>query len=190
MEGGLRQESAAFARKHFSFLHEHWSFALDRHKNGTNRRGCLHLDLKGEQRMEMLGIHSRQRNSFQPPDKARRGRHAVANHRGDLDAYVVHFDRPDLFGGPALRQLWNDLSARMRAQLPFVTAHMVKMLREARIRERLYSAAAVEAVSDDLLVNNVGISAAYQSPPHFDGTDVGWTFAFACKCGHAAACEV
>ena len=34
-----------------------------------------------------------------------------------------------------------------------------------------------------VLVNNVGVSAAYQSPPHFDTADVGWTFAFACKCG-------
>ena len=51
------------------------------------------------------------------------------------------------------------------------------------MRERLYSVATIDAVSDDLLVNNVGVSAAYQSPPHFDVTDVGWTFAFACKCG-------
>ena len=186
MEGGLSNESATFAREHFSFLHEHWSFTLDRHNAGSNRRGCLHLDVRGEQRMEMLGIHSRQRNASLPPDKTRRGRHAVANNKGDLDAYVVHFDRPDLFGGPRLRQLWNDLSARLHVHLPFSTAHMVKMLTEARVQERLYSAAAVEAVSDDLLVNNVGVSAAYQSPPHFDGTDVGWTHAFACKCGTCA----
>ena len=37
-------------------------------------------------------------------------------------------------------------------------------------------------MSDDLLVHNVGVSAAYQSPPHVDGGDVGWTAALAVKC--------
>ena len=30
-------------------------------------------------------------------------------------------------------------------------------------------------MSDDLLVHNVGVSAAYQRPPHVDGGDVGWS---------------
>ena len=133
--------------------------------------------------MEMLGVRPRGRNAFRPPDKKRGGQHAVAHRKGDLDAYVVHFDSPELFGGEALKKLWNDISTRMHALLPVASANMVKKLREAGVRERLYSAAAIEAMSDDLLVNNVGVSAAYQSPPHFDTADVGWTFAFACKCG-------
>ena len=41
-----------------------------------------------------------------------------------------------------------------------------------QVRKRLYSASADDCVSDDLLVNNVGVSAAYMSPPHFDVSDV------------------
>merc|ERR1711871_26318 len=67
--------------------------------------------------------------------------------------------------------------------MPSASAQMVKELCNARVRERLYSASAQDVVSDDMLVNNVGVSAAYKSPPHFDIGDVGWTFAFACKCG-------
>jgi hypothetical protein len=56
-------------------------------------------------------------------------------------------------------------------------------LLHAKVRDQFHSAESVNFVSDDLLVNNVGVSAAYQSPPHVDPADVGWTFAFACKCG-------
>jgi hypothetical protein len=35
----------------------------------------------------------------------------------------------------------------------------------------------------EMLVNNVGVSESYQSPPHIDKNDFGWTYAFACKCG-------
>ena len=186
MDGGLDDELAAFARSHFSFLHDQWEFKLDRHQNEANRSGCLHVDAKGDQRMEMLGIHSRQRNVSNPPEKcrAKRGRqHLIANPQGDLDAYVVHFDYPNLFCSAQLTQLWNGISGRMRTLLPLVSQHMIRMLKEAHVQERLYSVAAVDGISDDLLVNNVGVSAAYQSPPHFDVTDVGWTYAFSCKCG-------
>jgi len=47
----------------------------------------------------------------------------------------------------------------------------------------VYSAGAANVLSRDLLVNNVGVSESYQSPPHIDKNDIGWTFAFACKCG-------
>ena len=36
-----------------------------------------------------------------------------------------------------------------------------------------------DLISHGLVVNNVGVSAAYFSPPHFDRSDVGWTFAMA-----------
>jgi hypothetical protein len=185
MEGGVDDHAAAFARDHFSFLHDDWGFLLDRHCAEANRSGCLHVDAKGRQRMEMLGIHSRRRNVSQPPDKRKaRVGHLVANTQGDLDAYVVQFDFPHRFGGAELVQLWNGISRRMHALLPLASARMVGLLKEARVRERLYSVAADGTVSDDLLVNNVGVSAGYQSPPHFDVTDVGWTHAFAIKCGH------
>jgi len=186
LDGGLDEECAAFARGHFSFLHDQWTYRLDRHQHESNRSGCLHVDAKGEQRMEMLGIHSRQRNASRPPERSRakRGRqHLISNAEGDLDAYVVHFDHPSLFGAAGLRQLWNGIGRRMHALLPLASRRKVQMLKEAHVRERLYSVAAIDGASDDLLVNNLGVSAAYQSPPHFDVTDVGWTFAFSCKCG-------
>lgn len=130
--------------------------------------------------MEMLGVHARGRNAHVPPERSRPG-HDVANAAGDLDAYVVHFDEPNRFGG--LRPLWNELSGRMKAMLPRACAMMSEELERAGVRRRLLSAMAHHVVSDDLLVNNVGVSAAYQSPPHFDVSDVGWTFAFSCKCG-------
>jgi hypothetical protein len=44
--------------------------------------------------------------------------HGVSNAHGNLDAYVVHFDEPDLFGSVALKPIWNTISSRMRALLP------------------------------------------------------------------------
>ena len=120
----------------------------------------------------MLGVHSRRRNIMVPPDRARGASHTVAHLDGDLDAYVVHFDSPERFGGDKLKPLWNALSRRMHAMLPTASAAMVHELHKAQVRRRLYSASAAECVSDDLLVNNVGVSAAYMSPPHFDVSDV------------------
>ena len=72
---------------------------------------------------------------------------------------------------------------RMRALLPSAMDVLEKSLAAARVPERLYTTQARKMISDDLIVHNVGVSSAYQSPPHFDVGDVGWTFAFACKCG-------
>ena len=71
----------------------------------------------------------------------------------------------------------------MHKMLPTACTSTVEALNKARVRDRLYSEQARSVTSRDLLVNNVGVSAAYQSPPHFDVGDVGWTFAFSCKCG-------
>ena len=65
----------------------------------------------------------------------------------------------------------------------YQSERMVKELQKARVHERVYSAGAVNFLSRDLLVNNVGVSESYQSPPHIDKNDIGWTYAFACKCG-------
>ena len=64
VDGGLPVEAASYARKHFGFLAKEWAFKLHRHNNESDRSGCLHLDGRGEQRMEMLGIHDRRRNTF------------------------------------------------------------------------------------------------------------------------------
>ena len=122
--------------------------------------------------LQMLGVHSRRRNASVPLERARGTAHAVANPDGDLDAYVVHFDEPKRFGGAPLKPLWNALSRRMHAMMPSASAQMVKELHNAHVRERLYSTDAHDVMSDDMLVNNVGVSAAYKSPPHFDIADV------------------
>ena len=71
----------------------------------------------------------------------------------------------------------------MRAMLPRSCEATRAALEVAELRDRLFSTLASGVISDDLLVNNVGVSAAYQSPPHFDVNDIGWTFAFSAKCG-------
>ena len=109
----------------------------------------------------------------------------MANRRGDLDAYAVHFRNQKEFGGGRLKWLWNCLSKRMRKMLPAACAGMAGALSRAGVHDRLYSKKAREVVSDDLLVCNVGVSSAYQSPAHKDTRDTGWTFAFAVKCNHA-----
>ena len=58
---------AGYARKHFEFLHDGWRFHLDRHAHENGTSGCLHLDRRGEQRMEMLGVRSQRRNAKQVP---------------------------------------------------------------------------------------------------------------------------
>jgi len=58
----------------------------------------------------------------------------------------------------------------------------VEHLAAAQVRERFITREACETCSDDLLVNNVGVSSRYQSPEHGDKNDVGWTYAFSGKC--------
>ena len=133
--------------------------------------------------MEMLGIRAQGRNVRKRPNRRRKGL-TVQNPRGDLDAYVVHFEQPTRFGGHTARRIWNALSSRMHALLPTATSELVTALETAAVRDRLYSRASSDVTSHDLAVNNVGVSSAYQSPVHKDRADVGWTFAFACKCEH------
>ena len=108
----------------------------------------------------------------------------VANRRGDLDAYAVHFRNKQEFGGGKLKWLWNCISKRMREMLPAACAGMAAEMSRARVQDRLYSEIARDVVSDDLLVCNIGVSSAYQSPAHMDPRDTGWTFAFSVKCNH------
>ena len=177
MEGGLLAQAASHARERFGFLANEWIFKLDRHNTGCGRSGCLHLDGRGEQRMEMLGIHDRRRNSHKPPD-LRRPSTPVAHPKGDLDAYVVHLDYSERFGSNVVKPIFNAISTRLHALLPSATSRLAAALEHERVRERLYSSMASGVISDDLVVNNVGVSSEYQSPPHFDIADVGWTAAF------------
>jgi hypothetical protein len=71
----------------------------------------------------------------------------------------------------------------MCAALPQVAEQMMKELQKAGVHKRVYPAGATNFLSKDFLVNNVGVSESYQSPPHIDKNDIGWTYALACKCG-------
>ena len=178
--GGLQQQDAALARSHFSFL-KTWQFKLDRHSSKSNTTGCLHLDKSGSQRMEMLGIHRRGRNKHHPPN-IKRPHIQIANRSGDLDLYVVHHDHEKI-QSKNIEIIWEAISKRRHAALPQVSEQTMKELQKARVHERVYSTGAANFSSRDLLVNNVGVSESYQIPPHIDKNDIGWTYAFACKCG-------
>jgi hypothetical protein len=73
-------------------------------------------------------------------------------------------------------------SKRMHAALLQASGQMVEELQKASVHEREYSAGAGNFASSDLLVNKVGVSESYQSPPYIDRNDIGWTYTFACKC--------
>lgn len=140
---------------------------------GDCRITCTQLDsLVTHICVQMLGVRSQRRNPDKRPEDVRGAAHAVEHPDGDLDAYVVQFDLAQRFGGTMLKPLWNALSRRMHKMMPLASGAMVEALQLANVRGRLYSAAAADVVSHDLLVNNVGVSAAYQSPPHFDVSDV------------------
>ena len=138
----------------------------------------------------MLGLHARGRNGNKPLSALRRGTTAhnrfkgkIANRKGDLEAYAVHFGPHfERFSPEKLKDFWNHLSGKMHALLPSACNAMVSALKAANPFERCCSQLARFVTSHDCLVNNVGVSAAYQSPPHFDSRDMGWTFAFASKC--------
>ena len=191
--GGMSKRMALRVSHHFGFMHKNWKFtSLDRHASASSRSGCLHLDKRGTQRMEMLGLHGRGRNIKRllrvlrtRPTAPYEFKNKVVNRRGDLEAYAVHF-RPALgsmrFNPQRLKGFWSHLSSKMHALLPSACNAMASALCAASVLERCCSHLAQFVTSPDLLVNNVGVSAAYQSPPHFDGRDMGWTFAFASKC--------
>jgi hypothetical protein len=179
MNGGLQQQDAALAQSHFSFL-KTWQFKLDRHSYESNTTGCQHLDKRGNQCMEMLGIRSRGCNKHCPPN-IKRPQIQIANWSGDLDLHVVHHDH-EKFQSKNVEIFWETISKKMHAALPQVSERMVKELQKAGVHERVYSAGAANFLSRDFLVNNVEVLESYQSPPH-DKNDIGWTYAFACKCG-------
>jgi hypothetical protein len=131
--------------------------------------------------MVMLGVRQQGRNKSNLPQHTRPWL-GTNNPMGDLDAYVVQYDEPQLFRTERLRGLYNALASRMHAHMPRACAATVEHLAAAQVRERFITREACETCSDDLLVNNVGVSSRYQSPEHCDKNDVGWTYAFSVKC--------
>ena len=115
-------------------------------------------------------------------NEKKRPRLEVNNAKGRLDAYVVQYDQPERFRTPEVKRVWNALAKRMHALMPGACARVVELLERSGVRERLISADACQTCSDDLLVNNVGVSSRYQSPAHCDKKDLGWTYAFSVKC--------
>ncbi len=95
---------------------------------------------------------------------------------------MVHHDH-EKFQSKNVEIIWEAISKKMHAALLQVSEQMVKELQKAGVRERVYSAGAANFLSRDLLVKNVGVLESYQSPPCVDKNDIGWTYAFACKCG-------
>ena len=187
--GGLRRAQRAEARANFEFLHQ-FEFRLCRQPR-SGVLGALGLDARGGQRMLMLGLRAQAYGNCHPDGKAaagskrRRGKRRrsveVAHPEGDLDAYIDHFSDPQC--APALlKPTWEALAGRMRALLPSTCARLAAELEVRNVRQRVYSATGLAVVSEDLIVNNVGASAGYCSPSHFDRRDVGPTFAFAVKC--------
>ena len=176
-QGGLSSLEAKRASRHFNFLHKGWKFTLDRNYTKSPTSGCLHLDKKGGQRMEMGGIHHRSYNITKRPK-----RRQIANRNGDLDMYAVHENHPTKFTGSTVHGILNDIASRIRALLPTASAACISAMATAKLQSRLYTQMDNTVMSDDLLVHNWGVSAAYHSPPHKDKKDIGWTFALACKC--------
>ena len=136
--------------------------------------------------MLMLGIRDQVYGNPRPDASKQRQKEVsltVANRSGDLDGYVAHWDEPELRAGAAeVRATWEAISARLNALLPRAFGHLSQALAAARVRERLYCADASNLLSEDGIVNNVGASAAYQSPAHADANDVSWTAAVSVKC--------
>ena len=84
----------------------------------------------------------------------------------------------------AVRPVFDDIAHRMAELMPHMCARLKRAMVECRVRERCRTSVGPAVCSEDLLVCNVGASAAYQSPEHLDAADVGWTTAMAVKCEH------
>ncbi len=130
--------------------------------------------------MEMMGIHSCSCNKHNPLG-SKCPQLQIANQLGDLDLYVEHHDQEQC-KSKNIGIIWEAISKWMHVALLQASEQMVEELQKAAVIERVHSAGAGNFVSSDLLVNNVGVLESYQSPPHIDKSDIGWTFTFACKC--------
>ena len=183
-DGGLRDGDAARARSAFAFLDD-FQYTLHRQRE-SRASGALGVDGVGGQRMVMLGVRQ-QKFGCARPEKRRKGRVAVANTCGDVDAYVGHWDNDAVGCAERVQPTWDAMEGCMCRMLPEACGVMAEAIRGARVTDRLYTREAREFMSRGHgLVNNVGASSAYQSPAHVDANDVGITFAFAVKCGLCA----
>ena len=99
------------------------------------------------------GLEINFRTPHQKPNK-RRPHLTVANALGDLDAYVVHHDHASRFSSPEVKRICNAISERLHALMPRASEAMVGLLKEQRVKERLYTTAARDVISDDAIVIN------------------------------------
>ena len=67
----------------------------------------------------------------------------------------VHHEH-EKFQSKNVQIIWEAISKRMHAALPQVSERMMKELQKAEVKERVYSAGAINFLSRDLLVDNVG----------------------------------
>ena len=194
--GGLQGPELSAARKDFAFLGD-YPFALNR------KAGALGQDSQGKQRMLMMGMreqgraalatvkrrHLQVRCSKTAITKAKRtkgGKKTLVDGYVEhwakkklVDGYVVHWDElADLDVKPH----WNAAAQAMRRLLPRAFGQLSVELQDRSLLERLHCTRSERLISDDLIVNNVGASSAYQSPSHLDANDVGWTVALPIKC--------
>jgi hypothetical protein len=194
--GGLQGPELCAARKDFAFL-ENYPFTLDR------QTGALGRDSRGKQRMLMMGTRAQgraklatvssrylSRRYLQVKSSSRsntaitkgaktKGSKTKGGKKNLVDGYVVHWDEcADLDVKPH----WNAVAQAMRRLLPRAFDQLSVELQDRSLLDRLHCTRSEHLISDDVIVNNVGASSAYQSPSHLDANDVGWTVALPIKC--------
>ena len=181
--GGLQGPELCAARKDFAFLGD-YPFTLDR------QAGSLGRDSRGKQRMLMMGTRAQGRAQLATVGRRylesaitkgakTKGSKTKGGKKNLVDGYVVHWDEcADL----DVKLHWNAVAEAMRRLLPRAFDQLSVELQDRSLLDRLHCTRSESLISDDLIVNNVGASSAYQSPSHLDANDVGWTVALPIKC--------
>ena len=113
---------------------------------------------------------------------AARVRGAPGEARGRGDARAAALD-----GGEA-RPLRRHAPMHVHPPPPRTCIHVHRSRAAARVHVHAHGRRHV--VSDDLIVNNIGVSAAYQSPPHFDVNDIGSVLESHTQCMHRSQCAI
>ena len=160
-------------RRELNFLYK-WQFVLHR------TMGALWRSEAGQQYMVMTGVQHRGRNINLNPETTRRS-HEIASSNGDHDAYVRHFDY-EKFSPLLFHYFFNIIAGCFRRAAPRTSGYIAATLKGSNFAERIRSKLGRLCTSDDLTVNNVGISSAYQSEQHADFSDGTVALALACKC--------
>ena len=98
--------------------------------------------------MLMLGLRQQGYNVGTRPTRTREL--IINNPKGDLDAYVAHWDDWERCGPGAVSATWEAIAERMRTLLPRACSKLTLELGAADVRSRVYCAAALDCVSKDL----------------------------------------